>query len=285
MNLQLSFLQKYLKLLASISPKLASKKALQLFQTIRKKGIRDREKSFFATAFHINVPFYKGNIDVYTKGNPNGDIIFVVHGWDSNAGSLAMIADELVELGYKIVALNLPGHAFDESNKSNYFECKEAVKAMVKFLNPQNPVSFITHSFGSGITAGALAELDIKVDKLFFITTPFRLIDFFKQFKQMLKVGDKTYKYMIDWANDLLGEDLNNIRVDNKLQQFNFKHLFLIHDQNDKVLPYSNSMRVHNTITNSTLIPIEKAGHYRILWKKEVLDIIMNEMAVEEKYS
>ncbi len=278
MNLQLSLLQKYLKALALISPKLASKKALQLFQTVRKKDIRDREKAFFATAFHINVPFYKGNIDVYTKGNPNGDIVFIVHGWDSNAGSLAMIADELVEKGYKIVALNLPGHAFDKSNKSNYFACKEAVKAMVKFINPQNPVSFITHSFGSGITTGALAELDIQVDKLFFITTPYRLVDFFKQFKQMLKVDDKTYNHMIVWANNLLGEDLNDIKIDDKLQKFNFNHLFLIHDKNDKVLPYSNSMRIHNAIENSTLIPIEKAGHYRILWKKEVKDIVLNNL-------
>ncbi len=278
MNLQLSLLQKYLKALAAISPKLASKKALQLFQTVRKKSIRDREKSFFATTFHINVPFYKGKLDVYTKGKADGKIIFLVHGWDSNAGSLAMIADELVEKGYKIVALNLPGHAFDKSNKSNYFECKEAVKAMVKFVNPQNSVSFLTHSFGSGVTAGALAELDIQVDKLFFITSPYRLVDFFKQFKQMLKVGDKTYNYMIIWANKLLGEDLNQIKVDDKLKNVNFNHLFLIHDQKDKVLPYSNSMRIHNSIESCTLIPIEKAGHYRILWKKEVRDIILNNL-------
>ena len=279
MKHQLLLLQKYLKVLSIISPKLASKKALQLFQTVRKKGVRDREKSFFATAFHINIPFRKGNIDVYSKGDPKGKIIFMVHGWDSNAGSLAFIADNLVEQGFQIFALNLPGHAFDKNDKSNYFECKEAVKTMVKYINPQEPVSFVTHSFGSGVTAGALAELDVKVDKLFFITTPYKLVDFFKQFKHMLKIGDKTYQYMIDWANHLLGEDLDNIKVDDKLKQFEFNHLFLIHDPKDMVLPYSNSMRVQNAIENSTLIPIEKAGHYRILWKKEVKDIILNEMA------
>jgi len=46
----------------------------------------------------------------------------------------------------------------------------------------------------------------------------------------------------------------------------------LIHDENDRILPYINSKTILDNTSNSSLITLEKVGHYTMLWSDEVID-------------
>jgi len=52
--------------------------------------------------------------------------VILVHGWDSNAGSMSKIAEALVKKNKRVIAFNLPGHAFSKSSSTNLIECKDA---------------------------------------------------------------------------------------------------------------------------------------------------------------
>ncbi len=274
MSLQLILIKSYFKVASILIPRKAAVQAANLFQKVRIKNIREREKPFFQQARHYTIEYAPEKIFVYEMGDKDARPIFLLHGWDSNAGSMSKIAETLVEKGYKIIAMNLPGHAFSKLRNNNLYESKRAFQALLNHINPTQPIIAISHSFGSGAVAAALSNNDYKVDKLVFLTTPNRFIDFFADFKKMIGLGDKSYKLLCQWASDILHEDLENMIVADKLKKINFNHLLLIHDRNDKVLPYSNTEEIHQAIPNSTIDDHVSVGHYRMLWNKEVLQSI-----------
>lgn len=74
-----------------LSPAMSGKLAFMLFQKVRKKDIRTREQNFYKKARHFRIPMPSEDLNCYEMGNPGGELVFLVHGWDSNAGSLSTL--------------------------------------------------------------------------------------------------------------------------------------------------------------------------------------------------
>ena len=280
MKYYLKILKIYYKIVSFLSPKLGGKLAFKLFQKVRKKDISKREISFYEKARHFRIPLPKEDLHCYEFGNPTGELIFLVHGWDSNAGSLSKFAFELEERNYRVISFDLPGHANTKSEYTNLYECKEAFKKLIEFINPQEPFTIISHSFGSAMTAYTMAEIDYSVDKFVFLTTPNSLLEIFTNFKNFVGITDKTFSFMLNNVNKLLKEDVHDISVEEKLKHISFTKLLIVHDKKDKILPFKNSEEVLMSTDNTELKSYERIGHYRMLWNndvlKDTLDFIKN---------
>ena len=267
----LKLIKLYYQILSVISPKIASNSAFELFQKVRKKDIRKREEPFYDKASHYKVSYKKENLDCYEFGKEHKDVVILVHGWDSNAGSMFGFIDKLLDNKKRVIAFNLPGHAFYKEGKTNYLECKEAFELIVNGLHDYDRISFISHSFGSGIVAYGLSELNIKVDKLVLLTSPNFVVEIFKDFKKIIGLGDKAFELMVEKASGLLGEDVKKVSTEDKLQLVDFNKALLIHDKNDKVIPFANTISINNTLKNSSIESYENIGHYRMLWNDDVI--------------
>ena len=163
------------RILSFVWPKMAGKLAFRLFQVPRNKSFRNREKAFFEKARHFVVPHPTEDIDAYELGNPDGKLVLLVHGWDSNAGSLSKIAGELAVRGYRVVTFNLPAHGTSKLKRANLILCAGAMRALLDFLNPTEPFSIVTHSFGSAVSSYTLAKAPYIVDRFVMLTSPNRL--------------------------------------------------------------------------------------------------------------
>ncbi len=272
----LKLIQTYYKFLSLISPQIAANSAFELFQKVRVKKIRDREKPFYEQAEPFTLAFDNENIQGYQFGKENEDIVILLHGWDSNVGSLYKFVDELLLENKRIISMNLPGHAFYKSSKTNLYECKTAFKVFLSHLPKDKKITIISHSFGSAIVAYALSELKMKVDKLVFLTSPNYIEDVFLDFKKIIKINDKAYKRMVKKADIVLDEKLENLVIQDKLQSVSYNHLHLFHDEKDKVIPYKNSVDIHENNPNSSLISYRNIGHYRMLWNDDLISEVMN---------
>ena len=276
MKFYLLILKSYYKIVSFLSPKLGGKLAFKLFQKVRKKDVRKREMEFYEKARHFRIPFQKEDLHCYELGEASGELIFLVHGWDSNAGSLSKFAFELAAMDYRVISFDLPGHANTKESYTNLYECKEAFKKLIAFINPQQPFTIVAHSFGSAMTTYTMAELNYIVDKFVFLTTPNTLLEIFTHFKKSIGINDKTFLHMLNNASKTLQEDIRNVSVEGKLANISFTKLLIVHDKYDKVLPYKNSEDVSNSTQNSRLKSYEKIGHYRMLWNDEVLEETMD---------
>lgn len=267
----IQLIKPYFKTLSAISPRLASKSAFEMFMKVRKKDIRDREKPFYEEANHYEIPFRNENIHCYAFGNPENDIVVLVHGWDSNVGCMYKFVEPLLAKNKYVIGFNLPGHAFYNANKTHLYDAKESFKVFINSLPKEKTIDIISHSFGSAVTAFGLSEMEIKINNLVFLTSPNKIEDVFIDYKNFIGLGEKAFNKLKDRADEILQEPLNLVNVDTRMQLVDFNHLYLLHDRYDKIIPHSYSEKIHSSVKNSTLISFEKLGHYKMLWNDELI--------------
>ena len=272
----LKIIRLYYFILSNIFPKMAANEAFEMFQKVRKKDIRERELQFYDRASKYTIPFEKEDIDCFEFGKENKDLVILIHGWDSNAGSMYAFVDELLKRKKRVISLNLPGHASYKNSKTNLYECKKAVKAFYASLPKHEEISVISHSFGSAVSTYGLSELDLKVDKLIFLTSLNNIEDVFIDYKNTIGLNKKAYRILRKKADEVLGEELKDVLIEQKLTLVDFNYLHLIHDVNDKIIPFENTLRLNRAITNSSIQKYEGIGHYRMLWNKEVIEETMS---------
>ncbi len=268
----LLFYKYYLNILSFVCPKCAGKSAINFFQKVRLKNTKRKEQEFYDKANKINIPHSEGVLDVYELGNPKGKLIFLLHGWDSNAGSLRKFIDALIENGtYRIITFDLPAHHKSKEKYTNIFVCKNAFISLLNYVKPQEPFSVISHSFGSAVTVFALSETNYNADKIVFLSANNVIEEVFRFFQRFIGFNETVYKNVKYYANNIIGEPLENLVVSDRLLKSSFNELLLIHDEYDKVIPFKDSVAIHKKIPNSKLIAFQKIGHYRMLWKNEVV--------------
>ena len=262
------------KILSAIAPELGSWMAFKLFQRPINKNIRRREQIFYQEARHFLLRSQNPPIHGYEMGNPNGKLVVLVHGWESNAGSMYKIAKHLADKGYRVMSLDLPAHGKSEGKATNIRGASGAIISLLEAVNPQEPFSLISHSFGSAASALALSESSYQVRNLIFLTSPDFIEDITKGFQSVMGFSDRVLKGFQRHIEKVVGKPLDEIAVSKMGKKMRYEQLTLIHDRFDKILPYGNSERIAAALPNAKLIPLERVGHYRMLWEEEVIEHI-----------
>jgi len=272
MGWQIYILKLYFKSISFLLPRYAGLKAFKLFQKVRIKNIRKREERFFKEAHEFKVIWSKEDLLCYEIGSTNKKLVFLLHGWESNSGSLSKFAFELSKNNYRVISFDLPGHSKYKSSYTNLVECREAFKILLEHIKPDKPFSVISHSFGSAVCTYTLSKLNYKLDKIVFLTSPNSILEIFKEFKMLIGLSNQSFTFFVQKANKLAKEEIKNINIDEKLKQIDFSKLLLIHDKYDKIIPIKNSEEIKKLNPGNTkLIKYSKIGHYKMLWNDQVI--------------
>jgi esterase/lipase len=271
MNLILKLIRLKFSLLSFISPAYASGQALNLFQRPHFQKIRDREKDFLEKTKILRLPYSPEDIIIYEVGNKDGKKVLMVHGWDSNPGSMAGIAEELIYQGFHVLVFNVPAHGISVQKTTNMLYVSDILIHVLKKFNIKENISIVTHSFGSGATSFALKKSGIKVDKLVFITSPDKLYDIFKDFADRIGLTDKAFRIMCKTTEKKFNYSFEEMQISKLLESSHFNKLLLIHDKKDTILPFKNAEVISRISKNTELYATEDKGHYRILWDKTVI--------------
>ena len=284
MSWQIHILRFYFKSISLFIPKFAGLKAFKLFQKVRIKTIRKREEGFYKEVHHFKVSSPKEDLLCYEIGSKNKNLVFLLHGWESNAGSLSKFAFQLSKNNYRVISFDLPGHAKYKSNYTNLIECREAFSKVIECIKPDKPYSVVAHSFGSAVCTYTLSKLNYKLDKLIFLTSPNSILEIFKDFKNLIGLSNNSFTYFLQKANLLANEEIKNINIDEKLKLIDFSKLLLIHDEYDKIIPFKNSEEILKMNSENTrLIKYSNIGHYKMLWNDKVLGDTVNFLINKKK--
>ncbi|MEP2024724.1 MAG: alpha/beta fold hydrolase [Reichenbachiella sp.] len=275
----LKLIRSYFRAASALSPKMAGNQAFELFQRPLNKKIRKKEMSFFKVAKTFKIKHYLEDIQCYELGNPLGQLVLLVHGWESNAASMSAIGLKLAEKGHHVILFNLPAHGFSKLKKANIKMCKEVLLEVINHINPQQPFSIVSHSFGSAVTSYALSKTTHQVDQLIFLTTPNSITKIFEDYSKFIGINQQAHEQLCKRAENILHEPLEGIRVDQLGAKIRYNHLLLIHDADDKVLPKSNTIEIYNQWPNSELKLLEKTGHYKMLWDQKVISMVIEQLS------
>ena len=84
-------------------------------------------------------------------GQPRGSAVFLVHGWGGFAYSFAEMIPALVHAGYRVVALELPGHGLSDKPADESWYTEESLTRIVTQVVEREqlgPFAYIGHSMG-----------------------------------------------------------------------------------------------------------------------------------------
>ena len=99
MKFILVIIKAYFRVVSVIAPRFAAIHAFKLFQKTDQKKFKPSEELFYNSSSTFIAESTRGDIVCYENGDPNGKLVFLVHGWNSNAGSMFGIVEALVEEG------------------------------------------------------------------------------------------------------------------------------------------------------------------------------------------
>ncbi len=196
--------------------------------------------------------------------------ILLVHGWESRATQMYGLVDALVNQGYTVVAVDMPGHGHSKDNTSNPHVFAQTVQLAQTKLGHFHTI--IGHSMGAGATAIAVGK-GVTTKNLILISGPSSIENVLRRFSMIAGLNKKTTNKFLMFIGRYVGvpaSDLDSVKL---LQQCDIPTL-LIHDESDIEVPVSESKRLVSAFTNAELLVTQGFGHRKILKSDEVIQKI-----------
>ena len=135
----------YFQFLDKTMPSLAAKQIYQYMSKPKVRKVRDFEESILAKSNRTKRVFNDFTLQVYKWGRVGNPVIFLIHGWEGQAGNFGGLVDLLVEKGWHVIAFDGPGHGKSSKGATNIFEFGDLISEMMRQHRPR---AIISHSFG-----------------------------------------------------------------------------------------------------------------------------------------
>jgi len=258
----------YLSNVGSFAPKHAAKIAFRVFCTPFNKKVRQREVDVLKTAQkqHENIDGLK--IATYSWGT--GDqLAILVHGWEGNAGSLGGFVQPLVDAGYRVVAFDGPAHGASSGKQTNLFAFSKVLEKLIQKWG--TPDVILAHSFGSGASILAASNLGITIPRVVLLTVFNHVRAVFDHFYALAKLPHKAQVQVDELVRKRIGFYPREVSIENIAPQSGFENVLMLHDINDKIILHQSSVDIVAKWENADLESLQDVGHYRMLWREEVI--------------
>ncbi len=138
-------LRRVFGLLQAISPRLAARLAFALFLTPARRRLDAIDAPWLASARqHREVAGTEFAVHEWGTGPRT---VAILHGWGSHAARFAPLAQSLVAQGWRVLAIDAPGHGDSPGRRSSLPQFIRALDQVVQALGPAQ--GLIGHSLGA----------------------------------------------------------------------------------------------------------------------------------------
>ena len=264
------FCKKIFRLLEFLSPWITSRIATTLFftplrfKTPKKEIVLEKKVSFSS-----RITYKNKSIHVYQWGSSEKAVL-IVHGWIGRATQVAQLAPKLIKGGYKVIGFDAPAHGKSTGLQTNIIEFTELI-IKIKKMYPEIE-AIIGHSVGANASIYALSK-GLNIDKCILIAPPSSILWILNSYCTQMGLGKKVKKLMSEFIEDKFEIQLNKLSISKLIKKTKCKGL-IIHCEDDRDVPYKNSLKIHQDWINSQIIITKKMGHRRILKNIEVANAI-----------
>jgi Alpha/beta hydrolase family len=221
------------------------------------------------------------------EGRERGRIL-VLHGWRSRTDFMAQMIVSLVEEGWRVVGLDLPGHGQSYGRRLTVRLGVEAVNQASEWLGPFDTV--IGHSFG-GIVAvnaaiGGISGFEpVRFAKLAVISSPNSFPELFSELGDTFGFNGRARAAMGRVVERIAGNPVPFYVLANQVKQFK-GDVLSIHAPDDKEVAYRDGHAIGEAGDHVTHIAFNGLGHRRIVADSKVFEALKSFAgAVEAKIS
>lgn len=267
---QLSVVRMGFGTVGRLFPGIAGKKAFQLFTTPRMRAKHRAPEPILAEARIFDILFGKYMLKCYEWGR-GARTVLLVHGWESRGTALRTFVPDLVEKGYRVVAMDGPAHGDSGGQRVDLRSFGEAVRTVIRRLNSVHGV--ITHSFGGAATVFALSELDrsIELEKLVLIGTPNRMENIFKATAKTFNLPPKAARHFRSLMEAKAGMPLSEASLSKLGLNAQVGDALVVHDTTDRSVSLEAARLIAEAWPHARLLITEGYGHYRLMKNPDVI--------------
>lgn len=281
MSIIFKVMQKTLSNSSYLAPSVIGKLAFQLFSTPIAPKTPNNQRSKTAqevldksTKAFVNSG--KQRIQTYfwkaTKKRREQQVL-LVHGWASKTLYMTSFVEPLLELGFDIIAVDLPAHGESSGRQLNFREAAQVIQDINAHFG--NIYAMLGHSFGGAMVSFALAGGEplrgqAKTENVVLIAAPNRLAGVAERFCNHFELSAKARSSFEQNMSKLAQRDIKTVAAEDVYKQTRVPVL-VIHDEKDQEVPFSDAAH-YQKIPSATLIQTKGLGHRRILYDETVVE-------------
>lgn len=202
--------------------------------------------------------------------------VLVLHGWNSRTEHMRAPIAALREAGYRVVALDLPGHGASPGRRLNLAIAVEAVRTAADWFGPF--AGIVGHSFGGAVALNALAGsirgiAPVEARRLVMIASPSSMPALFDDFSRFLGLGTRTQMALAERVHAVAGRPLEDYVGAQQLQGLSVPTL-VVHAPDDKEVTFDNARRFEAAGGHVALMRAPGLGHRRVLADGRVAEAV-----------
>ncbi|MEO8772785.1 MAG: alpha/beta hydrolase [Gelidibacter sp.] len=247
----------YINMLSYVSKPYAADKAMYLFTKPRAGKISEEQSDFLHTAYQEELNYENHHIMTY-RWLGIKQTILLTHGWESNSARWKKLIIALKEKGFNVVALDAPAHGRSGSSVFNAILYAEFINVVAKRFSPD---IIIGHSVGGMASAYFQHKYQFtQLKKIILLGSPSEFQDVFKRYTDMLGYNQRMVSQLRHTILDRYGSPADTFSTAKFLTNITSEGL-IIHDEDDRIIPYNDALLIKNSFKNSRLITTKGLGH------------------------
>ena len=254
-----------------IMPNTAGKLAYKLWFTPTRFKMPEREKEVLASAKIATHKIDGDDIATFSWGQDDTTrpLVLLVHGWSGRGTQLGPFVQPLLDAGYRVLSFDAPAHGKSSGKQTNIYETADVLVDLQKIYGDINAV--ITHSFGGPCIATAM-QRGFITNRIVCISPPATMIGLVEKFTEVLHIPKKVTQIVVALAEKKYGKNIwEDISMVNSIQGNTLPGL-VIHDNDDKDIPWQEGEAVAQAWDNAAFIKTSGLGHRRILRDPDVIN-------------
>ena len=205
------------------------------------------------------IPYGSGWLTMTEWGT--GPAILLIHGWGGRAASFDAFIEPLVAAGYRAVTLDLPAHGTSAGRRTNVIECAGAALLVGRAAGPLDGI--VTHSFGGPVASLAWRH-GLRADRMVMLAPPRSIWAASVPVGDWLGLPRSVSEGMLDRFARRMEVTWDELRTD-RLAAAIEAPLCVVHDEDDRVVPWSHGAAVARAAPRGTLRTTSGLGHRDVL--------------------
>ena len=230
---------------------------MYLFTTPRAGKINEEQSDFLHTAYQEELKYENHRIMTY-RWLGTKQTILLTHGWESNSARWKKLIIDFKKKGFNVVALDAPAHGRSGSNVFNAILYAEFINVVAKRFLPN---IIIGHSVGGMASAYFQHKYQFaQLKKIILLGSPSEFQDVFKRYTDMLGYNQRMVSQLQQTILERYGSPADSFSTAKFLETIASEGL-IIHDEDDRIIPYNDALLLKNSFKNSQLITTKGLGH------------------------
>lgn len=251
----------------ALSPDLAAAGAVRLFMSTRRHPVPAREQGWLRDAERVEIASDPGPLAGWVWGREGAPTVALIHGWEGRGSQLGAFAAPLVASGFRVVAVDAPGHGDSPGRSSSLVAIAGALRRVGERFGSLAGV--IAHSAGTVAAVHSMSR-GLAVERLVCVAPGVDLEAYALEFARFFGLSADASRSMRLRIERRVGISMHELDPRRRVAGLRIPAL-VIHDRMDREAPFAGGEALARSWPGARLLPTEGLGHTRILWDDKVV--------------